>query len=85
VQGKLASYRVHLGSAAIHIAPGYYLCIVPDRWGKSHRSLFLPFADEGDAKVSEVISKILLLLDDDKIKDESILRQIKDATEPARR
>jgi hypothetical protein len=77
VQGKLARYRVHLGSAVIHIEPGNYLCIVPDRWGQKHEKLFLPFADENDSKTSEVISKILLLLADHQIKDESILRQIR--------
>lgn len=76
VQGKLARYRVHLASAAIHIEPGNYLCIVPATWGQTHEQLFLPFVDE-NAKISEVISKILLLLEDDKIKDESILRQIR--------
>lgn len=77
VVGKLASYRVHLGSATIHIEPGSYLCVVPDRWGKTHRDLFLPFADAGDDKISEVISKVLLLINDSKIKDQSILRQIR--------
>lgn len=79
VQGRLARYRVHLGSAAIHIEPGHYLCIVPAGWGQRHEQLFLPFADEGDTKTSEVIRKILLLVNDDKIKDESILRQIRAA------
>lgn len=77
VQGKLARYRVHLGSAAIHIEPGSYLCIVPTGWGRHHEKLFLPFADDADAKISEVISKILLLLADDQITDETILRQIR--------
>ncbi len=77
VTGKLADYRVHLGSAVIHIDPGNYLCIVPAKWGMTHEKLFLPFADEKDGKISEVISKILLLIADDKIKDESILRQIR--------
>lgn len=76
VQGKLARYRVHLGSAVIHIEPGHYLCIVPERWGQRHDRLFLPFGDQGDSKISEVISKVLLLANDDKIKDKSILRQI---------
>lgn len=79
ITGKLAKYRVHLGSAVIHIEPGNYLCIVPDRWGKNHEKLFLPFADGYDTKASEVISKILLLVADDKIKDQSILAQIKRA------
>jgi hypothetical protein len=77
VQGKRARYRVHLGSAAIHIEPGSYLCIVPANWGQTHERLFLPFADDAHSKISEVISKILLLLSDDQIKDESILRQIR--------
>lgn len=76
VQGKLASYRVHLGSAAIHIEPGHYLCIVPERWGQRHERLFIPFIEQGDTKISEVISKVLLLTNDNKIKDQSILRQI---------
>jgi uncharacterized protein DUF4132 len=80
VQGKMARYRVHLGSAVIHIEPGNYLCIVQDRWGMKHEKLFLPFADEHDAKISEVISKIFLLLADDKIKDETILQQIRRQT-----
>ncbi|MBA2286188.1 MAG: DUF4132 domain-containing protein, partial [Ktedonobacteraceae bacterium] len=77
VQGKLARYRVHLGTAAIYIDPGTYLCIVPATWGKTHEKLFLPYADEGDDSISEVISKIFLLLADDQIKDETILRQIR--------
>jgi len=77
VEGKLARYKVHLGTAHIFIEPGNYLCVVPDRWGKKHDKLFLPFADEGDTKFSEVISKILFLVNDDRIKDDSILRQIR--------
>jgi hypothetical protein len=77
VRGKLAAYRVHLGSAAIHIEPGHYLCIVPANWGSTHQQLFLPFADDGDSKISEVISKVLLLVHDDRIRDQTILRQIR--------
>jgi hypothetical protein len=76
VQGKLARYRVHLSSAVIHFEPGSYLCIVPDRWGEKTANLFLPFADVDDAKLCEVVSKILLLINDDKIKDASITQQI---------
>jgi len=73
IKGKLATYRVHLGSGVIHIQPGNYLCIVPS--GSHSESLYLPFADT-DNKMTEIISKIFLLIEDDKIKDESILRQI---------
>ncbi len=78
VQGKLADYRVHLGSATIHIEPGAYLCVVPDGAGLRRDKLFLPFEEGGnDLKTSEVVSKVLLLAEDARIKDESILRQIR--------
>lgn len=77
IQGKLARYRIHLGSAAIHIEPGNYLCIVPER--KKEEKLFLPFADT-DSKATEIISKIFLLANDSKIKDQSILGQISAAS-----
>jgi hypothetical protein len=76
VQGKLAKYRVHMGSATIHIEPAGYLCVMPERWGKKHKDAFLPFSDADDDKTIEVISKIFLLMNDDKIKDKSIRRQI---------
>lgn len=74
--GKLASYRIHLGSGVIHIMPGSYLCIVPAPEAKSGGKFYLPFADT-DRKTSEIISKLLLLLNDHKIKDETILAQIR--------
>jgi len=78
VQGKLAHYRIHLGSGSIHIMPGNYLCIVPATGtGKTDR-LYLPFADT-DARTSEILSKILLLQNDQRIKDETILSQIRQA------
>lgn len=74
IQGKRASYRLHLGTAVIHVMPAGYLCIVPA--GKaSQKSVALPFVDD-DQRTSEVLSKLLLLSADDKIKDPSILAQI---------
>jgi len=78
VEGNLARYRIHMGSGNIHIVPGNYLCIVPENKTKSADKLYLPFADT-DAKTSEVISKILLLHNDQRIKDETILSQIRGA------
>lgn len=75
IQGRRAQYRVHLASAAVHILPGNYLCIVPDRLVGKSGTLYLPFADT-DARMAEILSKILLLLRDDQIKDESINFQI---------
>ena len=78
VTGKRANYRVHLGAGVVHIEPGNYLCIVPERKDGKRcvgHDYFLPFAD-AEPMISEIISKIILLNNDDKISDESILRQI---------
>jgi hypothetical protein len=78
VQGNLRSYKIHLGSANILMEPNdQYLCIVPDRrMGASpSRGLVLPF--EGDTTLSIIISKAILLAGDDRITDETILRQIR--------
>jgi Domain of unknown function (DUF4132) len=76
VRGKLRTYKIHLGSGNILIAPhNEYLCIVPRRnLASGPESLFLPF--EGDALLSTILSKAVLLVDDDKIKDRSIVSQI---------
>jgi Domain of unknown function (DUF4132) len=76
VRGSLAQYRVHLGSGSIHIEPGGYLCIVPESAAAvSSRQLFLPFADE-DVMTSVILSKVLLLVADDRITDPTIREQI---------
>lgn len=77
VQGKLRKYKIHMGSGNILMEPNdQYLCIVAERSGESStQKLFLPF--EGDNMLSIIISKALLLADDDKITDSTILRQIK--------
>jgi hypothetical protein len=75
VDGNLGRYRIHLGSGNIHMEPsGRYLCIVPGPL--STQKLYLPFEGD-DTKTAEILSKILLLLEDDRIRDESILRQIR--------
>ncbi|MBT2340901.1 MULTISPECIES: DUF4132 domain-containing protein [Pseudomonas] len=76
ITGQRANYRIHLGSAAIHIEPGNYLCIVPV--GGSAPDFYLPFADT-DRKMAEVLSKMFLLLDDMDITDSQILEQIERA------
>jgi len=78
VKGKLRTYKIHLGSGNILMTPNdQYLCIVPDRSAKTAGTagVFLPF--EGDAVLSIILSKALLLMDDDKITDDTIVRQIK--------
>ncbi|MFF4575055.1 DUF4132 domain-containing protein [Streptomyces sp. NPDC001410] len=74
VRGDLRTYKIHLGSANILMAPDdAYLCIVASR-GKGGGKVFLPFEDE---RLSLILSKALLLAADTKITDDTILRQIK--------
>jgi hypothetical protein len=78
VQGRLANYKIHLGSTNVLMEPNdRYLCIVPDRrmGANPTRGLALPF--EGDNALAIIISKALLLAADDKIADQTILRQIR--------
>ncbi|GHA02809.1 hypothetical protein GCM10010329_26120 [Streptomyces spiroverticillatus] len=75
VRGELGTYRIHLGSANVLMAPDdTYLCIVPAKKGGPSGKVFLPFEDE---RLSVVLSKAFLLADDARITDESILAQIK--------
>jgi HEAT repeat protein len=74
IEGHLGSYSIHLGSAMVHRQPGGALCIIPVP--SQHRGrIFLPFVDN-DPKTAEVVSKVLLLSEDKKIQDPTILSQI---------
>jgi len=76
VRGDLRTYRIHLGSGNILMAPSdTYLCIVPAR-GQAAASgrLFLPFDD--DPMLALILSKAFLLAKDKSIADASITRQI---------
>ena len=77
VEGRLRTYKIHLGSGNILMLPNdQYLCIVPKRGAGTKRtdSIYLPF--EGDSLLSVILSKAFLLADDDKIKDPTIRAQI---------
>ena len=74
VRGSRATYHVHIGSGNVLMQPsGRYLCIVPASAGR-RSTVMLPF--EGDGMLSVVLSKVVLLAADDKIKDRSILAQL---------
>jgi hypothetical protein len=77
VKGHIRNYKIHLGSGNILMSPNdQYLCIVPGpaaQWEKS--KIWLPF--EGDQTLALILSKALLLANDDQIQDATILRQIK--------
>jgi hypothetical protein len=52
-----------------------YLCIVPDARSRAAQGdLYLPF--DGDSTLSIILSKALLLAEDRKIKDPTIVRQL---------
>ncbi len=73
VEGRLRAYKIHLGSGNILMEPNdEYLCIVPKSSGNE---VFLPF--EGDRTLAVILSKALLLAQDDTIKDASIVSQIR--------
>ncbi|WP_207494835.1 DUF4132 domain-containing protein [Aridibaculum aurantiacum] len=75
VKGKLRTYKIHIGSTNILMEPNdQYLCIVPGRSTDNASTLFLPF--EGDNGLSVILSKAVLLADDDKITDPTITSQI---------
>ena len=74
VRGDLHEYRIHIGSANVLMEPGSrYLCIVQGP-GDTAANLPLPF--EGDRILGLVLSKALLLVNDKKIKDPTIARQL---------
>ena len=74
IKGSLAEYSIHLGSGIAHIAGRGALNILPVH--SQHRGrIFLPFMDE-DPKTAEIVAKTLLLAEDEKIKDPTVMRQI---------
>lgn len=75
VKGKLRTYKIHIGSTNILMEPNkQYLCIVPDRNKQESNNLFIPF--EGDTSLSIILSKAILLANDDKITDTRITSQL---------
>ena len=74
IEGKRATYTVHLGSGVVFKKGGTQIAVLPVH--SQHRGkLFLPFIDE-DPKTAEIMSKIVLFAEDMKIKDPYILQQI---------
>lgn len=77
VRGDKRTYKIHLGSSNILMAPNdQYLCIVPGRGdAKVAGDVFLPF--EGDQRLAVILSKAMMLAADTKITDPTILSQIR--------
>jgi hypothetical protein len=76
VKGSLRTYKIHLGSGNILMEPNdQYLCIVPNQGDAESSPVLLPF--EGDRTLSVILSKAFMLARDEKIKDSSIISQIR--------
>lgn len=74
VEGKRGKYSIHLGSGVVHKIGGHQINIVAVQ-GSKRSKIFLPFIDE-DPKTAEIMSKVLMFAEDDKIKDPYIMEQI---------
>ena len=77
VRGRIARYRVHVGSAEVRVDPGDHACILP-KASVPAGDIYLPFADE-DARCEDVVRKVLLLASDHQIADETVLARIRAA------
>ena len=75
IKGTLGNYNIQLGSGVIHKESGGMVNILPVH-SQQRGKIFLPFIDE-DPKTAEILSKILLLAEDQKIKDPYILQQLR--------
>ena len=75
IEGKLGKHNIHLVSGVIHQEGGAQIAVLPVH-SQNRGRLFLPFVDE-DPKTAEILTKIIFFAEDDKIKDPSILNQIK--------
>jgi hypothetical protein len=75
VTGKRQKYAIHFGSTNIQILPANrYLCIVPDGTAREADKVRLPFT--GDTQLSTILAKAFMLVDESKITDLTILRQL---------
>ena len=74
IGGKIAEYSVHLGSGVVHQIGGSMIPVLPVH-SQQRGKIFLPFIDD-DPKTAEVIAKVLLFAEDNKIQDPMILSNI---------
>ncbi|MEM9778257.1 MAG: DUF4132 domain-containing protein, partial [Chloroflexota bacterium] len=74
IDGQINDYSIHLSSGIIHQRPGGYVCVVPVHNSQRGR-VFLPFVDK-DPKTAEIMAKMVMLANDKKIKDPTILEQL---------
>jgi hypothetical protein len=74
IKGNFGEYSVHMGSGIVHQS-GVGMIPVLAVQSQQRGRIFLPFADN-DPRTAEIMSKILLFAEDNKIKDPAILSHI---------
>ncbi|MEW2398621.1 DUF4132 domain-containing protein [Streptomyces sp. NPDC046862] len=75
VKGERHTYKIHLGSGNILRTPNdQYLCIVPKSNPGAQQGGYLPY--EGDRMLGVILSKAIMLADDTRITDPTILSQL---------
>ncbi|MGW0419834.1 DUF4132 domain-containing protein [Streptomyces sp. NPDC003015] len=75
VKGDRHTYKIHLGSGNILRTPNdQYLCIVPKSDPSTPQAGYLPY--EGDRLLAVILSKAMMLADDTRITDPTILSQL---------
>lgn len=74
VKGTHGEYSIHLGSGVIHQVGGHQIHVLPVH-SQNRGKIFLPFIDD-DPKTAEIMAKVLLFAQDQKIKDPYIMEQI---------
>lgn len=74
ISGKLANWSVHMGSGIVHAEGRGMIPVIPVH-SQARGRVFLPFADD-DPKTAEIMSEIILLSEDGRIRDPEILKLI---------
>jgi Domain of unknown function (DUF4132) len=75
VAGRLATYRIHLGSSNVQMGPNdQHLLLRPEKVPPLRDEIVLPF--EEDPTLSLILAKAFMLAADDKIEDRSLRAQI---------
>ncbi len=72
IEGTLGKYSLHLGSGVVSVEGKGMLPMTPVH-SQKRGHIFLPFVDE-DPKTSEIITKVLMLAEDSKLNDPTILQ-----------
>jgi hypothetical protein len=76
VRGKWQEYAIHCGNASVRIAASNrHVCIAPARGHGDGPMMALPVV--GDDVLSLIVSKATLLVDEPRIRDQAILRQLR--------